>query len=296
MAAGEVVYMRKVLVLMLAMLMLAAPLALAEGNSENEDYIGPMKVVNCDAWVSLRAEPDTKSARLAQVPLGAGVEDCTQFDERFIYGCYAGRYGYILDAYLVPVDEAGTDAVEGAEGTVESIDIGPDGIDADGLEPGERARWEGTIMVEGEPETIVETLYESEMGLSIWYDAEAFEIVDDAHESDAPSFYMEANIDLPEVRVMLEFLSPEITGMSGIEFLGRSPMDHGVKLMATESGATEAGGEWQYVAGLIDDREMRFYVIYDSGFEVQAIATISEEAVEGYGPQIQRIIESVTHE
>jgi outer membrane protein assembly factor BamB len=60
-----------------------------------------MTVVNCEEWVSLRARPDTSSARLAQVPLNAVVSDCSAAGE-FVYCRYGRQYGYILAEYLMP--------------------------------------------------------------------------------------------------------------------------------------------------------------------------------------------------
>ena len=62
-----------------------------------------MRVCNCEEWVSLRAEPNTKSERLIKVPLGETVENCSPADDRFTYCEYEGRAGYILTEYLEPV-------------------------------------------------------------------------------------------------------------------------------------------------------------------------------------------------
>lgn len=66
-----------------------------------DTYIGEMKVVNCNEWVSLRFGPSANSGRLAKVPLGAVVEEAIHIDGNdFIYCCYNGQYGYILRDYL----------------------------------------------------------------------------------------------------------------------------------------------------------------------------------------------------
>ena len=44
---------------------------------------GVRYVVKCNDWVSLRATPSTKAARLAQVPLGARVTDCVADTDAF---------------------------------------------------------------------------------------------------------------------------------------------------------------------------------------------------------------------
>ena len=63
-------------------------------------YLGTMCVFNCDEWVSLRAQPDTQSERLAKVPLGAVVYNCYMQDDRFIYAEYEDLCGFILADYL----------------------------------------------------------------------------------------------------------------------------------------------------------------------------------------------------
>ncbi len=61
---------------------------------------GPMTVVNCEEWVSLREKASTSAARLARVPLGAQVTNCVQVSDTFIYCCYNGLWGYIQVSYL----------------------------------------------------------------------------------------------------------------------------------------------------------------------------------------------------
>ena len=60
------------------------------------DYIGTARIVNCISYASLRAYPSTGSTRLAKVPLGAYVTNCSIVDDRFAYCEYGGQAGYIL--------------------------------------------------------------------------------------------------------------------------------------------------------------------------------------------------------
>ena len=92
---------KRIAAAVLACLMLAAP-ALAE-----DAYIGAMKVVNCQEWVSLRAQPDAASECLVEVPLGAVVENCSAQTKAFTYAEYMGLSGYIMAQYLeiVPVEQ-----------------------------------------------------------------------------------------------------------------------------------------------------------------------------------------------
>lgn len=63
-----------------------------------------MVVVNCEEWVSLRAEPDTASPRLCKVPLGEPVFNCTRQGD--FYRCDYGDFtGYILSDYLTPGED-----------------------------------------------------------------------------------------------------------------------------------------------------------------------------------------------
>ena len=68
---------------------------------------GPMRVVNCEEWVSLRDVPGTGGDRLAKVPLGAVVMEAEWMPlyDQFVYCRYGGQYGYVLSKYLVAVDE-----------------------------------------------------------------------------------------------------------------------------------------------------------------------------------------------
>lgn len=59
-----------------------------------------LQVVRCNEWVSLRAEPDVNSERLAMVPLGAAFENADYYGGDFVYGCYDCQFGYILADYL----------------------------------------------------------------------------------------------------------------------------------------------------------------------------------------------------
>ena len=62
---------------------------------------GPVEVVNCSEWVSLRTKPSTSSVRVAKVPLGTVVQDCLQVSDTFVYCCYRGVWGYIQKDYLL---------------------------------------------------------------------------------------------------------------------------------------------------------------------------------------------------
>ncbi len=81
--------------LLICLLLFAGLPALAEG----EDMV----VVNCESWVSLRAQPSTSARRLAKVPLGDIVRNCTWVSDSFIYCEFDGWEGYVLAKYLEPM-------------------------------------------------------------------------------------------------------------------------------------------------------------------------------------------------
>jgi len=84
--------MKRVLILVLVALMCAAG-ALAEMPTE-------MRIVNCEEWVSLRAEPDSASQRFAEVKLGETVRGYYGSNGEFTQCEYDGVVGYILTEYL----------------------------------------------------------------------------------------------------------------------------------------------------------------------------------------------------
>ena len=81
-------------------------------------HAADMYVANCDEWVSLRAEPDKSSERLAKVWLGETVTDVSVDYGAFARCSYGGMTGYILKEYLIPAETEETVAqAEGAEGS-----------------------------------------------------------------------------------------------------------------------------------------------------------------------------------
>ena len=62
------------------------------------------QVYNVKEWASMRKEPDTKSARIQQVPLGAIVTRCLIGDEGWMLCTYNGKTGYIKIDYLIAAD------------------------------------------------------------------------------------------------------------------------------------------------------------------------------------------------
>ena len=97
--AHIIILLTLVLVLLTAAAAQAAQ-AYVDYGASYDNLIGAMEVVNCTSWASLRSYPDSSSARLAKVPLGAVVVNCYYQDERFTYCEYNGVGGYILNSNL----------------------------------------------------------------------------------------------------------------------------------------------------------------------------------------------------
>ena len=101
-------------------MLLAFCLLLGTAAWAQDGLIGCMKVIKCEEWVSLREQPDAKSACLVEVPLGALVENCREESKAFHYAEYGGMSGYIMAQYLEAIPEAENylgDLVVAAQGT-----------------------------------------------------------------------------------------------------------------------------------------------------------------------------------
>lgn len=112
--------MKKFLSVFIAVLLLATcSVTSAERKVAEKDeyYLGAMRVVRCNEYVSLREAPYKTSKALAQVPLDAIVLYCTNNEKIFEYSpykkqvhqyirCeYEGQEGYILKKYLEKAPE-----------------------------------------------------------------------------------------------------------------------------------------------------------------------------------------------
>lgn len=77
-----------------------------------------MLVIYCEEWVSLRAQPDVNSERLAKVGRDEIVDNCQDAGNGFI-ACEAnGQRGYILSDYLTPVNfeiRSAEDSLQGSK-------------------------------------------------------------------------------------------------------------------------------------------------------------------------------------
>ena len=83
-------------------------LVLASTSAGQDQYLGDMRVVNCNEWVSLRSAPSTSASRLAKIPLGQIVRDCYRASSGFVYGSYNGLSGYVAAQYLTSAGSTGS--------------------------------------------------------------------------------------------------------------------------------------------------------------------------------------------
>ena len=70
-----------------------------EQNTDYDNYLGHLRVINCDSWVTLRANPSTKASTVTRIPKGAYVE-AYKYDGQFYECYYNGMHGYVLSFYL----------------------------------------------------------------------------------------------------------------------------------------------------------------------------------------------------
>ena len=88
---------QKWLIALLVVAILA--LSMATGAFARGSYLGTLRVVNCQSWVSLREYANKNSYRVATVPLGATVE-AYYYNSEYTECYYKGMHGYIMSTYL----------------------------------------------------------------------------------------------------------------------------------------------------------------------------------------------------
>ena len=133
---------------------------------------GPMVVVNCNEWVSLREKASASAARLARVPLGASVENCVQVSDTFIYCSYRGVWGYIGVNYLSEPEGNEPEGTDGAGTAFSALPYLPGyaAFAAVGTEIFSETRQGYTIMARrayGELEEIMAVCYDAQ-GRPLW--------------------------------------------------------------------------------------------------------------------------------
>ena len=149
---------------------------------------------------------------------------------------------------------------------------------------------EAVIFLEGMEEPVTETLYESALGFSFWYDAELMTVDESASEDGRSLIVFPTESDLP---VYLELMMPEAVGMLPNKFLEQNAAP------GTEYyyDATEAGDE---IMGFVQRAEFNdslftaYSVVCSDETFVAAYATYPLEAAEGFGSRFSRLLSTVS--
>lgn len=148
---------------------------------------------------------------------------------------------------------------------------------------------EGTVMLEGEAEPLVETLYQGEQGFYFWYDAEELEVRNDLSERGDSLMLSPTQNDLP---IYLEILAPDAVGMMPLDFLKVNAAPDTEYVRET----TEAGAELIWFSKPADYNQeimQTYYAVQGTDAYLAAIATCPMEAMEGWGARFRHLMGTV---
>ena len=148
---------------------------------------------------------------------------------------------------------------------------------------------ENVIYLEGEPEPVVETLCDTGLGFSFWYDAELLEADVSASGEGARVRVCPVDSELP---VWLELLTPEAAGALPWRFLEmNAEPDAQYEEFATESGdaARCFSRPAAHDAALVET----YYAVEGAEDFVVAVACCPLEAEEGWGRRFQQLMRTV---
>lgn len=70
-----------------------------EQNTDYDNFMGSMRIVNCNSWVTLRSSPSTKAAAVTRIPLGEYVQ-AYKYNDQFAECYYNGLHGFVLNKFL----------------------------------------------------------------------------------------------------------------------------------------------------------------------------------------------------
>ena len=70
-----------------------------EQNTDYDNFLGSMRIINCNSWVTLRSSPSTKASAVARIPKGEYVQ-AYKYNAQFAECYYNGMHGYVLNDYL----------------------------------------------------------------------------------------------------------------------------------------------------------------------------------------------------
>lgn len=149
---------------------------------------------------------------------------------------------------------------------------------------------EGVIYLEGEPEPITETLYETPWGFSFWYDAETFTVNDSQSESGQSLTVYPTESDLP---VYLEIMTSHSVGIPAERYLAVN----GGEEDEMDEYPCEVGGKitgFEKFADFNEEIMQGFYVIQAGDDWAAAYLSCPMEAMEGFGRRLSAILETVS--
>lgn len=146
------------------------------------------------------------------------------------------------------------------------------------------------ILIEGMEEEITETLYVSEQGYSLWYDAERLlptELY--GHTCFAPDGMIE------EPAISLLIVDAEINPEDGEAFLGEAVGGYGPEAeISNPSWETlENGITIGSISAVEEGVVYRFYLIMDDVNVLCLTATYPQEAAEGYGARFDWLVRTI---
>ena len=145
------------------------------------------------------------------------------------------------------------------------------------------------IYLEGEPEPVTETLYETPWGFSFWYDAELFTV--DAGQSESGESLMISPKD-SELPIYLEIMTPKAVGVPAERYLEINGMDESNEdVYSCENGGMLKG--FTEYAAFNEEILQGFYVAQTGDEWAAAYISCPVEAWEGYGHRLNRILQTI---
>ena len=148
---------------------------------------------------------------------------------------------------------------------------------------------EAEIMIEGELESVVETLYQSNLGFYFWYDAEQMEADGSMSESGESLLVSPLQSDLP---IYLEIMTPDAVEMLPWKFLEINAKPH----ITYNKDVTESGAEIYWFSKQAEHAKntvLSFYAVNGTEDFVVAAATCPMEAMEGWGERFIRLVRTI---
>ncbi len=146
------------------------------------------------------------------------------------------------------------------------------------------------IELEGDQEEITETLYESALGFSFWYDADRLTVDEGMSESGQSLILSPQDSDLP---IYLEIMLAGALDTESFNYLDENAEAD----TEYEFDVTEAGGDITYFQKPFEynpDLVTVFYTLEEGNDFAAAYACFPEEAAEGYGEVFLRLLSTLT--